>query len=77
MDLVKSSHAKGWSGDWTVYDPEVHIDCNLAWIAYVNRGNFERPSEKKEIVWLESAILEYAQGRWRIRFLHSTKMKDH
>jgi len=25
------------------------------------------------VTWLESAVMEYANQRWRIRFMHSTR----
>jgi hypothetical protein len=56
-----------------ITDAEVHVACNLAWITYVNQGSVEDASGRQAVTWLESAILEYSDARWRIRFLHSTR----
>jgi ketosteroid isomerase-like protein len=73
VDLVKSAHVSGKHYDWNVTQPEVHVTCNLAWITYVNQGSVEDASGRQAVTWLESAVLEYANARWRIRFVHSTR----
>jgi ketosteroid isomerase-like protein len=73
VDFVKSAHASGKHYDWTVTEPEVHVTCNLAWITYINQGSVEDASGRQAVTWLESAVLEYANARWRIRFVHSTR----
>jgi len=74
VDLIKSGHASGKRYDWSVTEPEVHVACNLAWITYVNQGSVEDASGRQAVTWLESAVLEYANTRWRIRFAHSTRV---
>lgn len=76
MDLIKHAHAGGKRWEWSITDPEVHVACNLAWITYVNRGSVQDTSRRQALTWLESAILEYANARWRIRFLHSTRAQE-
>jgi ketosteroid isomerase-like protein len=73
MDLIKKAHADGQRYEWNVTEPEVHVTCNIAWVAYVNKGSFEDASGRKEMTWLESMVLDYADKQWRIRFLHSTR----
>jgi hypothetical protein len=73
LDLIKQGHASGKRWMWSVTVPEVHVTCNLAWITYVNQGSVEDTSGRQALTWLESAILEYSNTRWRIRFLHSTR----
>jgi hypothetical protein len=73
MDVIMKGHASGKRWMWSVTDPDVHVACNLAWIAYVNQGSLEDTSGRQALTWLESAILEYSNARWRIRFLHSTR----
>ncbi len=70
--LIKSLHAAGKRFEWTVNDPEVHVACDLAWITYVNRGSVEDAAGKRPLAWLESGVLVYSEGRWRLRFFHST-----
>ncbi len=75
MNLVRDQHAKGYIYVWTVNDPAVHIDCNTAWVTYVNRGSITDPSGKTTpMQWLESLILRKESGNWRILFLHSTRV---
>ena len=74
QDFVKSAHASGKKFDWSITEPQVHVACNLAWITYVNIGAVEDASGRQPISWLESAILEYTNARWHIRFLHSSRI---
>ena len=73
MGFIKQGHASGKRWVWSITDPEVHVACNLAWITYVNRGSVEDASGRQALTWLESAILEYSNARWHIRFVHSTR----
>ena len=70
--LIKMLHTQGMKFEWTVTDPEVHVACNHAWVTYTNLGSIEIADGKKPAEWLESALLEYREGAWRIRFFHST-----
>jgi ketosteroid isomerase-like protein len=74
IDLIKKAHAAGKVYAWTVNEPEVHIDADMAWVTYVNRGSIKDTSETKNVSWLESAILRKEEGNWRIQFLHSTRI---
>lgn len=76
LELIKKGHAAGKQWVWSVTDPEVHVSCNLAWITYVNLGSVGDASGSHPQTWLESAILEYSHGRWRIRFVHSTRVPN-
>jgi len=75
LNLIRDYHAKGYVFVWTVNHPEVHIDCNTAWVTYVNRGSITDPSTRTTpMQWLESVILRKESGNWRILFLHSTRV---
>jgi hypothetical protein len=74
MELIKKLHAAGKHYEWNVMDPEVHIACNLAWVTYVNQGSIEDAAGHQDMTWLESVRLEYANGQWRARFFHSTRV---
>lgn len=66
---------KGFKFVWSVQEPVVEVDCNTAWIAYVNKGSVTMPDGKKmDMTWLESAVLEKRDGRWLLRFFHSTRV---
>jgi ketosteroid isomerase-like protein len=74
MDLIKSAHAAGKVYVWTVNEPEVRIQGDVAWITYVNRGSIKDASGTKDLSWLESAVLRKENGTWRIQFFHSTRV---
>lgn len=74
MAMVKSAHAAGNIIVWTVNQPDVHITCNTAWIAYTNRGTLTDSSGTHPLTWLESAFLQKEAGTWKIVFFHSTRV---
>jgi len=73
MTLIRDLHASGMRIEWQVTDPEVHVQCDHAWITYLNRGAIEKDSVRTPVEWLESAQLDYLDGHWLIRFFHSTR----
>jgi hypothetical protein len=74
VGLIKTLHDQGMKFEWTVNEPDVHIECNQAWLTYTNRGAVESASGKTPVDWVESAVLVYRDGAWRIRFFHSTQV---
>lgn len=76
LEFVKAEFQdKGYVFVWTVTDPTVHTACNMAWISYTNVGSITDPSGKTmPMQWLESAVLQRAEGGWRIRFFQSTRV---
>ena len=74
MAFVKKAHAAGKTYVWKVTEPEVHIDGTTALITYINHGSLEDNSGKKNLSWLESAVLRKQNGAWRIHFFHSTRV---
>jgi hypothetical protein len=80
IKMVKSFHDQGYAFQWTVIDPHVEADCDLAWITYTNRGSITIPASAQnqpatqQVSWLESAMLQKQTGTWRIRFFHSTRV---
>ncbi len=74
MKLIIDLHAKGFKYEWSVPDPVVELDCNTAWVAYENKGSVTTPDgAKRDQAWLESAFLVKRDGRWLLRFFHSTR----
>jgi ketosteroid isomerase-like protein len=73
MQAIQKQHAAGYAYEWNVTQPEVHVAGNVAWITYVNRGTVKKPEGTQQVTWLESMVLEKKGGRWRIRFVHSTR----
>jgi hypothetical protein len=74
MALIKSLHAAGKTFVWTVPEPTVRIQGTVAWITYLNRGHVQDAAGKKDVSWLESAVLLKDAGTWRIQFFHSTRV---
>jgi Domain of unknown function (DUF4440) len=74
MAFIKAQHAVGKRYEWNVTEPEVHINGNTAWIAYVNKGSISDASGTVNQNWLESAFLEKQAGIWKIVFMHSTRV---
>lgn len=75
LKIVVDGHAKGSTYVWTVNEARVEAVCDLATIAYINRGSVKDAAGDHPVVWLESAVLRYDEGRWRVAFLHSTRAK--
>ena len=74
MGFIKAQHAAGRRYEWNVTEPEVHVSCNTAWIAYTNKGSITDSSGTMNQKWLESAFLEKQAGSWKIVFMHSTRV---
>ncbi len=74
MALIKSTHAAGRTIVWNVTEPRVRIEGKVAWITYLNRGYAQDAAGRKDLSWLESAVLLKELGTWRIQFFHSTRV---
>lgn len=74
VNLIKAQHAAGKRFEWNITEPDVHIEGNTAWIAYVNKGKISDASGTVDQRWLESAVLQKQKGEWKIVFMHSTRM---
>lgn len=74
IELVKSAHTAGKVYVWQVTEPQIYVDGRMAWITYVNRGSIQDARGKKDLSWLESAVLRKDNDTWRIQFFHSTKV---
>lgn len=72
--LIQRLHGDGKIFVWTVTEPKVRFAAHTAWITYLNRGSVADAAGKKDVSWLESAVLRKEKGTWRIQFLHSTRV---
>jgi hypothetical protein len=72
--VIKNAHAAGKTFVWTVTEPRVRIEGAVAWITYLNLGSVQDAAGKKDVSWLESAVLMKDSGSWRIQFFHSTRV---
>jgi hypothetical protein len=48
---------------------------NIAWVSYHNTAEFKLNDKQQTVRWLETAILTKEKGKWKIKLLHSTKLK--
>jgi hypothetical protein len=78
MKLIMAQHAKGAKYVWTVTQPDVHVYCDEAWIAYVNDGSVQTGPDAAAtpMKWLESAVLRREDGDWKVVFFHSTRQAN-
>lgn len=72
-ELIKAAHADGKRFVWTVTEPDVEVSGDWASISFVNRGAVGDAAGMAPVTWLESAVLRFEDGRWRVRFFHSTR----
>jgi ketosteroid isomerase-like protein len=76
MTVIKTLHAAGKHYEWNVTEPDVHINGDTAWIAYINKGSITDSSGTKSQEWLESAFLQKQANVWKIVFVHSTRVPN-
>tara|TARA_R110000868_G_scaffold44046_4_gene147571 strand:- start:1449 stop:1910 length:462 start_codon:yes stop_codon:yes gene_type:complete len=48
---------------------------NMAWVSYWNKATFHMDDKQDQVVWLESAVMIKQGNQWKIKMLHSTKIK--
>lgn len=75
-DLIAKQQATGAKYKWSVTKPDVQMNCTLATIAYVNVGAVGDTAKMTPVTWLESAVLRFREGRWRVQFLISAPVRD-
>jgi len=76
MQVIHDYRAKGVTFVWHVTQPDVHVHCNEAWVAFVNDGSITTPGAASPTPqkWLESANMEKQDGVWKIIFFQSTRV---
>lgn len=55
---------------------ETTIDGNTAWTYYDNYGLMTVGGQEIPLHWLESAVMEYDDGHWKMALLHSTRIEQ-
>jgi len=65
ITFIKTQHAAGKRFEWNVTEPDVHVNGNTAWIAYVNKGSITDASGTTNQKWLESGFLEKQACVWK------------
>src|SRR5580658_1477401 len=57
---------------WTVEDADAHVACDTAWVTYTNRHVPLPGASVPPKAYLESVVLVWLDGDWKLRFFHST-----
>lgn len=52
------------------------VSGKMAWISYWNKATFTKGVETKNVAWLESAVLIKGNAGWKLKMLHSTRIKS-
>ena len=47
----------------------------VAWVSYHNTADISFNERQQTVRWSESAVLRKEKGRWKIKLLHSTRLK--
>lgn len=71
---VTKAHRAGATLEWHLRAIKTHVDCDMALATWKNHGQVGSGKDVKPMTWLESAVLRRVGSRWRIRFLHSTRV---
>lgn len=51
-------------------------DGNIAWVSYHNTAEFRLNDKQQTVRWLESAVLVKDKTRWKIKLMHSTRLRN-
>ena len=71
LDYLKANHL---TMTWTVNAPQETVACDVAWANWDNRGTVTDANGTKPLEWLESAVLRWQDGAWKMAFFHSSKL---
>ena len=75
LEIMSRYHAEGRRYEWSVNSAQVEVHGDFGAAVYVNRGSVSMPgSEAIPMSWLETVLLRREESRWRLAFLHSTRM---
>jgi ketosteroid isomerase-like protein len=75
LEIMSRYHAEGRRYQWSVNSAQAETHGDFGVVVYVNRGSITTPgSEATPMSWLETALLRREESRWRLAFLHSTRM---
>ena len=73
VEVVRAAHARGVKLNWSIGPLDTKLRCDVAWSAWENVGSAGIPPSVKPVRWLESAVLVFQDGRWKIDFFHSNR----
>ena len=54
---------------------QTEVKGTTAWVAYNNTADMNVKGQKRNVRWLESAVLVKEGKEWKVQLLHSTTLK--
>lgn len=75
-DLIIGALAEGVEINWSLGPMDTEVRCDVAWSQWENTGSVGTPPEVNPVSWLESAVLVYEDGRWKVDFFHSQRARE-
>lgn len=72
-DVIIQALGEGVEINWSLGPMDTKVRCDVAWSAWENTGSAGTPPKVNPVRWLESAVLVYEDGRWKIDFFHSQR----
>jgi len=74
-DVIIEALGEGVEINWTLGPMDTKVRCDVAWSAWENTGSAGTPPDIRPAAWLESAVLVFEEGRWKIDFFHSQRAR--
>lgn len=75
-DSVWAALNRGVEINWNLGPMDTEVRCEVAWSQWENTGSAGTPPDVAPVRWLESAVLVYEEGRWKIDFFHSQRARS-
>jgi len=75
-DIVSDALDVGIEINWNLGPMDTEIRCDVAWSQWENTGSVGSPPDPAPVRWLESAVLIYVDGRWKLDFFHSQRAQE-
>ncbi|MDJ0979410.1 MAG: hypothetical protein QNI87_12865 [Erythrobacter sp.] len=74
-DVIIGALEDGVEINWTLGPMDTAVRCDVAWSQWENTGSAGTPPDVAPVRWLESAVLVYEEGRWKVDFFHSQRAR--
>jgi len=76
VDAIRDAHEQGVQINWSIGPLDTKLRCDVAWSAWENEGSAGIPPDLQPVRWLESAVMIYENGSWKIDFFHSQRATE-
>ncbi|MEE4338416.1 hypothetical protein [Erythrobacter sp.] len=75
-DIISDALDAGLQINWNLGPMDTKVRCDVAWSQWENTGSVGNPPDPKPVRWLESAVLVYEGGLWKLDFFHSQRAEQ-